>query len=229
MSNIIGIDGCRAGWIAANIMNNHDLGFHIIENLDDGYLKQSNLSHIGIDIPLELAFSGNRPAETEARTLLKKRACTIFSPPTLKALSEKNYIDACDVNFQECGRRISKQSWNLFPKIKEAQKFVENNLISKLEVFEIHPELSFMAMNDMNLIEASKKTEIGKKIRIKLIQKFFPSFSFESVRDQYKKYQVHDDDILDSISIVWSTQRIVDNIAQSVPKNPEKINMKIYY
>ena len=229
MSNIIGMDGCSAGWFTTKIADKQSLIFNIIEDLNDDYLKKSNLSHIGIDIPLYLSKTGKRRAEIEARFLLKKRACTIFSPPTFNVLRAKNYIDACEINFKECGNRISKQSWNLFPKIKEAQKFLENNLICQVGIFEIHPELSFMAMNDMNLIEASKKTEIGKKIRIKLIQKFFPSFSFESVRDQYKKYQVHDDDILDSISIVWSTQRIVDNIAQSVPKNPEKINMKIYY
>ena len=229
MSTVIGIDGCRAGWIITKILNNQLISFQIIENLNDDYLKQSNLSHIGIDIPLQLSHSGKRLAEIEARGLLKKRACTIFSPPTLNALRAKNYIDACEVNFKDCGKRISKQSWNLFPKIKEAQKFLEKNLISKSEVFEVHPELSFMAMNDMNLIEVSKKTDIGKEIRIKLIQKFFPSFSFESVRKKYKKNQVLDDDILDSISVLWSTQRIVDNIAQFVPKETEKINMRIYF
>jgi len=229
MTTVIGIDGCRAGWITAKILDNQLISFQIIENLNDDYLKQSNLTHIGIDIPLQLSHTGKRPAEIEARGLLKKRACTIFSPPTLNALRAKNYIEACEVNFKECGKRISKQSWNLFPKIKESHKFLENNLISKLEVFEIHPELSFMAMNDMNLIEASKKTSIGKEIRIKLIQKYFPNFSFESVRNKYKKNQVLDDDILDSISVLWSTQRIVDNIAQFVPKGPEKINMRIYF
>ena len=229
MSTVIGIDGCRSGWITTKILENQSIIFHIIKNLDDDYLKQSNLSHIGIDIPLKLADSGKRPAETEARILLKKRACTIFSPPTLNALRAENYIDACEVNFKDCGKRISKQSWNLFPKIKEAQKFLEKNLISKSKVFEVHPELSFMAMNDMNLIEVSKKTDIGKEIRIKLLQKFFPRFSFQSVRNKYKKIQVLDDDILDSLAVLWSTQRIVDNIAQFVPKETEKINMRIYF
>ena len=187
MSSVIGIDGCKAGWITTKILGNKSISFQIIESLNDSYLKESNLSHIGIDIPLQLSHSGKRIAEIEAWVLLKNRACTIFSQPTLNALRAKNYIDACDINFKECGKRISKQSWNLFPKIKEAQEFLENNSISKLRVFEVHPELSFMAMNDMNLIEASKKTDIGKEIRIKLIQKFFPNFSFESVRNQYKK------------------------------------------
>ena len=229
MSTVIGIDGCRAGWITTKILNNQSISFQIIENLNDDYLKQSNLSHIGIDIPLELSHTGKRLAEVEARGLLKKRACTIFSPPTLNALSTKNYIDACEVNFKECGKRISKQSWNLFPKIIETHKFLENNSISKLEVFEVHPELSFMAMNDMNLVQASKKTDIGREIRIKLIQKFFPKFSFESVRNEYKKNQALDDDILDSVSVLWSTQRIVDNIANFVPKDPKRIDMRIYF
>jgi len=229
MSSVIGIDGCKAGWITAKALENKSISFQIIENLNDGYLKESNLSHIGIDIPLQLSHSEKRLAEIEARSLLKNRACTIFSPPTLSALRAKNYIDACDVNFKECGKRISKQSWNLFPKIKEAQEFLQNNSISKLGIFEVHPELSFMAMNDMSLIKASKKTDIGREIRIKLIQKFFPNFSFALVRNKYKKTQVLDDDILDSISVLWSTQRIVDNIAEFVPRDHKKTNMRIYF
>ena len=229
MSSVIGIDGCKAGWITTKIQENKSISFHLIENLNDGYLERCNVSHIGIDVPLQLSRMGKRFAEIEARSLLKNRACTIFSPPTLNALKAKNYMDACEVNFKECGKRISKQSWNLFPKIKESQEFLKNKLIKKLGVFEVHPELSFMAMNDMHLIQASKKTDIGKEIRIKLIQKFFPEFSFELVRNKYKKNQVLDDDILDSVSVLWSTQRIVDNIAKFVPKDPKRIDMRIYF
>ena len=96
-------------------------------------------------------------------------------------------------------------------------------------MFEIHPELSFMAMNNMRVIELSKKTDLGRKIRIKLIQKFFPHFRFELVRSKYKKNEVLDDDILDSISVLWSTLRIVDNIAQFVPKDSKNLNMRIYF
>tara|TARA_B110000014_G_scaffold254042_1_gene234158 strand:+ start:175 stop:864 length:690 start_codon:yes stop_codon:yes gene_type:complete len=229
MSSVIGIDGCKAGWIIAKTLENESISFQIIKNLNDVYLEGINVSHIGIDIPLQLSHTGKRFAEIEARSLLKNRACTIFTPPTLNALRAKNYMDACEVNFNECGKRISKQSWNLFPKIKEAQEFLENKSINKLRVFEVHPELSFMAMNDMSLVQASKKTDIGREIRIKLIQKFFPKFSFESVRNEYKKNQALDDDILDSVSVLWSTQRIVDNIANFVPKDPKRIDMRIYF
>ena len=229
MSTVIGIDGCRSGWLTTRILDDKSLSFHVIKNLKDSYLKDLNLTHVGIDMPLELSPTGKRPAEVEARFLLKKRSCTIFSPPTISALECESYLDACEINFRDCGNRISKQSWNLFPKIKETQKFFKNKLITKPSIYEIHPELSFMAMNNMKVIELSKKTDLGRKIRIKLIQKFFPKFSFESVRNEYKKNQVLDDDILDSVSVLWSTQRIVDNIANFVPKNSEKISMRIYF
>ena len=229
MSTVIGIDGCRAGWITTQVLDNQLISFHIIKNLNDDYLKQSNLSHIGIDIPLQLSHTGKRLAEIEARGLLKKRACTIFSPPTINALRCESYIHACEINFKESGKRISKQSWNLFPRIKETQRCLKKEFIIKPSVYEIHPELSFMAMNSMKVIEASKKSDLGKKIRIKLIQNFFPSFRFELVRKRYKRNDVLDDDILDSISVLWSTLRIVDNIAQFVPKNPKKTNMRIYF
>ena len=229
MSNIIGMDGCSAGWFTTKIADKQSLIFNIIEDLNDDYLKKSNLSHIGIDIPLYLSKTGKRRAEIEARFLLKKRACTIFSPPTFNVLRAKNYIDACEINFKECGNRISKQSWNLFPKIKEAQKFLENNLICQVGIFEVHPELSFMAMNDMKVIEFGKKTNDGFKMRYLLLKKFFPKFNFEEVRAKFKKKDVADDDILDAVAVLWSTQKIIDKIVSFVPKDPETPLSKIYY
>jgi predicted RNase H-like nuclease len=37
------------------------------------------------------------------------------------------------------------------------------------------PELSFMAMNDMRVIELGKKTDEGFKMRYKLVKKLFPN------------------------------------------------------
>ena len=39
MSTVIGIDGCRAGWITTKILDNQLLSFQIIENLNQSSLK----------------------------------------------------------------------------------------------------------------------------------------------------------------------------------------------
>ncbi len=57
--------------------------------------------------------------------------------------------------------------------VKQPQK--EKNL----KLYEVHPESSFMAMNDMKVIEFGKKTNDGFKMRYLLLKKFFPKFNFE--------------------------------------------------
>ena len=58
MSSVIGIDGCKAGWIIAKTLENESISFQIIKNLNDVYLEGINVSHIGIDIPLQLSHTG---------------------------------------------------------------------------------------------------------------------------------------------------------------------------
>ena len=167
-------------------------------------------------------------ADAEARTLLKSRASTIFSAPALETLHSDNYTAACEINESICGKKISKQSWFLFSKIKEARTiFCKPN--KKIKLYEVHPELSFMAMNDMREIELGKKTNEGFKMRYKLVRKLFPKFNFEKIRASFKRCDVADDDILDAIAVLWSTQKIIANMASYVPKKPETPLSKIYY
>ena len=116
----------------------------------------------------------------------------------------------------------------MFSKIKEART-IFCNAHKKLKLYEVHPELSFMAMNDMKVIELGKKTDDGFKARYKLVKKLFPKFDFEKIRANFKRGDVADDDILDAIAVLWSTQKIIANMASYVPKKPETPLSKIYY
>jgi predicted RNase H-like nuclease len=84
-------------------------------------------------------------------------------------------------------------------------------------------------MNNMQVIVDSKKTYEGKKKRLKLINSFYPHFNFSHVREKFSRKDVADDDILDAIAVLWSTQKIIDNIASYVPKKPETPKSKIYF
>ena len=167
-------------------------------------------------------------AEIEARAFLGSRASTIFSPPAINTLNAKNYLDACRINYNEEGKKISKQTWYILSKIKEARRIYLDKVSNK-KLFEIHPELSFMAMNHMQVLIESKKTSEGRNKRLKLINGYYPSFSFDDVREKFSSRDVADDDILDAIAVLWSTQKIIDNIASYVPKKPETPKSKIYF
>jgi predicted RNase H-like nuclease len=50
-----------------------------------------------------------------ARTVLKKRASSVFPIPCRKALQASEYKDASNINYQESGKKLSLQSWNISP------------------------------------------------------------------------------------------------------------------
>ena len=156
MKDIFGIDGCKFGWVVAEERTKGDLSIRLIKDLNDLESISSQKVIAGIDIPLAIHKKGFRMADAEARTLLKSRASTIFSAPALETLHSDDYTTACEINESICGKKISKQSWFLFSKIKEART-IFCHAHKKIKLYEVHPELSFMAMNDMRVIELGKK------------------------------------------------------------------------
>ena len=181
---------------------------------------------IGIDMPVVLDDSIPREADRMARTLLGKKASSIFTAPSSQMLYQATYEAACQFSKQNFGKSISIQSWHLFPKIKDVQTVIHHE---QLNMFEIHPELSFRAMNNNEVILESKKTSIGFLLRRRLIEKHFLTFDFEAIRTEYLKKHVADDDILDALAVLWSTQRVTDKQATFLPDHPLKPNMHIAY
>ena len=228
MNYVFGIDGCKAGWILAEEIHKNELNVTLFKSLSQLEILTKNEATVGIDIPLQIHDKGFRKADSEARALLKSRASSIFSAPAKKTLLAKTYKDACEVNFSVCGKKISKQTWFLFKKIKEARSlFCKKE--NYLKLYEVHPELSFMAMNNMKVLEYGKKTIEGFNFRYRLLKQVFPLFDFREIRAKFKKKDVADDDILDAVAVLWSTQKIIDKIASYVPKDPETPLSKIYY
>ncbi len=186
MNYVFGIDGCKAGWIVAEEVNKNELKIRLFSSLSQLEILAKNEVTVGIDIPLQIHDRGFRRADSEARALLKSRASSIFSAPAKKTLLAKTYTDACEVNFSVCGKKISKQSWFLFKKIKRSQiTFLQKK--NNLKLYEVHPELSFMAMNNMKVLEYGKKTVEGFDLRYRLLKQFFPLFDFREIRAKFKK------------------------------------------
>jgi len=225
---VIGIDGCKAGWFAVWHSQDETIEtaiFPSISNLKD-FFVEFNQFIIGIDMPVILSEVMPREADQLARKLLSKKASSVFTAPTPKMLDQPNYEKACLISKNLIGKSMSLQSWYLFPKIKDVQTILH---YKNIKVFEIHPELSFRAMNNQKVILESKKTNEGFEIRKSLLDKHFLDFNFDVIRNKYQKKDVMDDDILDALVVLWSAKRIVNNQALYLPKIPEKQNMQIVY
>ena len=228
MSLIIGIDGCKSGWFS--VWENQDKSIHssVFSNLNElkNFFKNESQLIIGIDMPVVLSEVIPRQADQLARKLLSKKASSVFTAPTPEMLDQPNYEKASLVSKKLFGKSMSLQSWYLFPKIKDVQTMIHHE---DMQIYEIHPELSFRAMNNEQVILESKKSHEGFAIRNSLLSMHFENFIFEEIRRQYARKDVMDNDILDALAVLWSAKRIQSNQASFLPQTPEKPNMQIVY
>ena len=228
MSLIIGIDGCKSGWFS--VWENQDKSIHssVFSNLNElkNFFKNESQLIVGIDMPVILSEVIPRQADQLARKLLSKKASSVFTAPTPEMLDQPNYEKASLVSKKLFGKSMSLQSWYLFPKIKDVQTMIHHE---DMQIYEIHPELSFRAMNNEQVILESKKSHEGFAIRNSLLTMHFKNFIFEEIRRQYARKDVMDNDILDALAVLWSAKRIQSNQASFLPQAPEKPNMQIVY
>ena len=228
MSLIIGIDGCKSGWFS--IWENQDKSIHssVFSNLNElkNFFKNESQLILGIDMPVVLSEVIPRQADQLARKLLSKTASSVFTAPTPEMLDQPNYEKASLVSKRLFGKSMSLQSWYLFPKIKDVQTMIHHE---DMQIYEIHPELSFRAMNNEQVILESKKTQEGFALRNALLSMHFKNFIFEDIRNQHARKDVMDNDILDALAVLWSAKRIQSNQASYLPQAPEKPNMQIVY
>jgi len=225
---IIGIDGCKSGWFS--VWENQDKSIHssVFSNLNElkNFFKNESQLIVGIDMPVVLSEVIPRQADQLARKLLSKKASSVFTAPTPEMLDQPNYEKASLVSKKHFGKSMSLQSWYLFPKIKDVQTMIHHE---DMQIYEIHPELSFRAMNNEQVILESKKSPEGFAIRNSLLSMHFENFIFEEIRRQYARKDVMDNDILDALAVLWSAKRIQSNQASFLPQAPEKPNMQIVY
>jgi predicted RNase H-like nuclease len=228
LSFIVGIDGCKSGWFS--VWENQDESIHssIFSSLNElkNFFKNESQLIIGIDMPVVLSEVIPRQADQLARKLLSKKASSVFTAPTPEMLDQPNYEKASLVSKRLFGKSMSLQSWYLFPKIKDVQTMIHHE---DIQIYEIHPELSFRAMNNEQVILESKKSPEGFAIRNSLLTQHFKNFIFEEIRRQYARKYVMDNDILDALAVLWSAKRIQANQASYLPQAPEKPNMQIVY
>ena len=228
MPLIIGIDGCKSGWFS--VWENQDKSIHssVFSNLNElkNFFKNESQLIVGIDMPVVLSEVIPRQADQLARKLLSKKASSVFTAPTPEMLDQPNYEKASLVSKKLFGKSMSLQSWYLFPKIRDVQTMIHHE---DMQIYEIHPELSFRAMNTEQVILESKKSPEGFAIRNSLLTMHFKNFIFEEIRRQYARKDVMDNDILDALAVLWSAKRIQSNQASFLPQAPEKPNMQIVY
>lgn len=187
-----------------------------------------------IDMPIGLKDLGRheRQCDRAARKLLKKRGSSIFPAPCRQSLAEKEYPLASECNHAVTGRRLSRQTYHIMPKIRELDGFIRG-AGQQLDIREFHPELGFLALNRFVPLKFSKKNGSGQEERLEILSRYAPGSPaiLSEAAKRFPRKQAAMDDILDALcgAVAASFKDHLVSLPAVPETDPLGLSMQIVY
>jgi predicted RNase H-like nuclease len=201
---IIGVDACKAGWVAIELRGGAARAF-VVPAFDAIIAAAPARCVIAVDMPVGLVASGWREADRAVRAYLASRAASLFVIPPRRVVEQATYEDACRIAYEMLAKKISLQAFHLFPKLREVDRHVGDD-----RIIEVHPETSFAEMAGAPLRE-SKRTAAGARRRRRLLR--------EQLIDVPRRPDgAGVDDLLDAAAAAWSGRRFARGAARRFPE-----------
>lgn len=173
MSLSVGVDGCPGGWIAV-WQEGREPSCQVFPAFSGLVAAFTDDTTVAVDMPIGLpdfTRHGGRGPEALVRPLLGQRQSSVFSIPSRGAV----YAEAAPFTTveewyaahrraSEIARRtsdpprgISIQAFGIFPKIREIDALLRERIELRERVFESHPEVGFMRLNEGLPMQLPKK------------------------------------------------------------------------
>jgi predicted RNase H-like nuclease len=165
---VVGVDGCRQGWVAVTLADDGSLSAQLVTALDGlvAELRSGVVAALAVDMPIGLLNQARRACDVEARRLLGPRRSSVFPAPSRVTLDAADYDDACRRSRAAVGVALSRQAFNLLPKIRQLDRLVDPADQDRL--VEAHPECAFARLAGRPLAEP-KRTAEGQAVRRRLL------------------------------------------------------------
>jgi predicted RNase H-like nuclease len=207
---VAGIDGCRAGWIAV-LMRVDDPQAHRIvtaPTLDAIADAPEQPAVIAVDMPIglpERTEGSGRLPEQLIRPLLGQRQSSVFAIPSRRAVEAGDYNEACAIAAatSEPPRKVSRQGFATFPKIREINALLRARPDLLPRIYEVHPELAFWALNNRKALDQPKKvkgTPYGPGMTLRRSLLALSGFLPESLIHAPPPRGAAQDDLLDALA-----------------------------
>jgi len=227
---LAGVDGCGGGWIAAFVCPSGGGGtLAVFPRFADVLAAAQAPAIVAVDIPIglpEQTGHGGRAAENAVRPLLGGRQSSVFSVPARAAIEAANYADACRAALATSNppRKVSKQLFNIAPKIREVDAVLRADPAAAARVYEVHPELAFWRLNGERPLSEPKKVKsrpypAGLALRRQLLQA--AGLPAELIAAAPPKGAAADD-LLDALACAAVARRIHAGLARPFPDPPPR-------
>jgi predicted RNase H-like nuclease len=225
---LAGVDGCPGGWIVAFVRPTGDeFRVRIVPRFAEILAAPEAPALVAVDMPIglpERTGLGGRAAENAVRPLLGQRQSSVFSVPSRAAIYANDYAEACRIASETSDppRKVSKQLFNIAPKIREVDECLRADAGAAKRTFEVHPELAFWQLNGERALEEPKRVksrsyEPGLALRRKLlVAAGLPDHSVLMATPK----GAGPDDLLDALACAAVSRRLHAKLARPFPNPP---------
>jgi predicted RNase H-like nuclease len=226
---IAGVDGCRSGWLAVlrDLSGEAPPRLAHFSRFAEILQVPEQPDPIAVDMPIglpERIDGPGRAPEQHVRPLLGPRQSSVFSIPARAAVMCEDYREACRLAAEHSDppKRVSKQAFNIFPKIRELDALMTPERASR--IFEVHPEVAFWRLNGGSPMALPKKVRSranpdGLAERRKLLQRhgYTPAFLTQAT-----PRGAGADDLLDAAVCALIAGRLARGEARPMPDPPAR-------
>lgn len=203
---IVGVDGCRGGWVAAwSDRGRWDFGLYA--EFADLWAAHRDAECLLVDMPVGLPGATPRRADAEVRKRLGPRRSSVFACPVREAVYAPDREVAKEINRKVSGKSLSEQSLNIMKKIREIDLFLAGCPAARGTVFESHPELCF-AQAAGRPLEHPKRCGAGAAERRRHLRRFVPDLDglLGRFRETFPASRAAEDDVLDALILAVSAR-----------------------
>lgn len=238
---IIGVDGCRRGWVAAIGTGRQEIHLELFPDLQALWGKYGpGCALLLIDMPIGLTDDGpeGRSCDRLARRMLSpRRHSSVFTPPCRPALYATEE-EASETNFRYTGKKLSRQTINILPKMREVDQWLRHlPERARKKVRESHPEVVFTALDGGIPLWHNKKSRAGREERTRILKRFLPDAEslLATGRTGIARQAALEDDLIDALALGVAAKLAVahPSTVQSLPVSPPRdsagLPMEIFY
>jgi len=199
---VAGVDGTKGGWVTVILDDGAFAADVFLQPVQTDLGTLGDVEVIAIDVPIGF---GPRAADAAARRYLSGAASTVFSTPP-RAVLETPFGP---------GLGVSAQAHALGERILWMTDLARRDR----RIREVHPEVSFRAMNSGVPLRYRKKSAGGALERVDLLRR--EGIAIDTLTETASSPL---DDVLDAAAAAWSAQRIAAGRARSLPSPPENLD-----